>query len=82
MGLVQALCAHRQKNAVACMRQPSQGPTFGVKGGAAGGGYAQVIPMEDFNLHMTGERTNCNPVILTHFFNRFDCRRYPCCNRS
>ncbi len=37
------------------MRQPSQGPTFGVKGGAAGGGYAQVIPMEDFNLHMTGK---------------------------
>lgn len=55
VGLVQALCAHRQRNAIACMRQPSQGPTFGVKGGAAGGGYAQVIPMEDFNLHMTGD---------------------------
>lgn len=37
------------------MRQPSQGPTFGIKGGAAGGGYAQVIPMEDFNLHLTGD---------------------------
>ncbi|XP_005183706.2 C-1-tetrahydrofolate synthase, cytoplasmic isoform X1 [Musca domestica] len=55
IGLVQALCAHKQKNAVACMRQPSQGPTFGIKGGAAGGGYAQVIPMEEFNLHLTGD---------------------------
>lgn len=42
MGLVQALTAHRNKNAFACVRQPSQGPTFGIKGGAAGGGYAQV----------------------------------------
>jgi formyltetrahydrofolate synthetase len=41
--------------AFACIRQPSQGPTFGMKGGAAGGGYAQVIPMEDFNLHLTGD---------------------------
>ncbi|XP_004924493.1 C-1-tetrahydrofolate synthase, cytoplasmic isoform X1 [Bombyx mori] len=55
IGLVQALTAHRGKNAFACMRQPSQGPTFGVKGGAAGGGYSQVIPMEEFNLHMTGD---------------------------
>ncbi|CAH2094464.1 unnamed protein product [Euphydryas editha] len=55
LGLVQALGAHRGKNAFACMRQPSQGPTFGVKGGAAGGGYSQVIPMEDFNLHLTGD---------------------------
>ncbi|XP_073842512.1 pug C-1-tetrahydrofolate synthase, cytoplasmic isoform X2 [Musca autumnalis] len=55
IGLVQALCAHKQRNAVACMRQPSQGPTFGIKGGAAGGGYAQVIPMEEFNLHLTGD---------------------------
>jgi formyltetrahydrofolate synthetase len=38
-----------------CIRQPSQGPTFGIKGGAAGGGYAQVVPMEDFNLHLTGD---------------------------
>ena len=38
-----------------CLRQPSQGPTFGIKGGAAGGGYSQVIPMEDFNLHLTGD---------------------------
>lgn len=42
-------------NAIACVRQPSQGPTFGLKGGAAGGGYSQVIPMEDFNLHLTGD---------------------------
>lgn len=55
VGLVQALSAHKDKNAFACLRQPSQGPTFGIKGGAAGGGYSQVIPMEDFNLHMTGD---------------------------
>ena len=43
------------KNAVAALREPSLGPVFGVKGGAAGGGYAQVIPMEDINLHFTGD---------------------------
>jgi formyltetrahydrofolate synthetase len=43
------------KNVVACIRQPSMGPTFNIKGGAAGGGYSQVIPMEDFNLHLTGD---------------------------
>jgi methylenetetrahydrofolate dehydrogenase (NADP+) / methenyltetrahydrofolate cyclohydrolase / formyltetrahydrofolate synthetase len=43
------------KTVVACIRQPSQGPTFGIKGGAAGGGYSQVVPMEDFNLHLTGD---------------------------
>jgi len=43
------------KRVFACIRQPSQGPTFGIKGGAAGGGYSQVIPMEDFNLHLTGD---------------------------
>ncbi|MDP2975987.1 MAG: formate--tetrahydrofolate ligase, partial [Anaerolineales bacterium] len=43
------------KRAVAAIRQPSQGPTFGIKGGAAGGGYSQVVPMEDFNLHLTGD---------------------------
>ncbi|KAK2500238.1 hypothetical protein MC885_001288 [Smutsia gigantea] len=47
IGLVQALTAHLNINSFACLRQPSQGPTFGVKGGAAGGGYAQVIPMEE-----------------------------------
>uniref|UniRef100_A0AC34Q1T1 Formate--tetrahydrofolate ligase n=2 Tax=Panagrolaimus sp. JU765 TaxID=591449 RepID=A0AC34Q1T1_9BILA len=55
IGLVQGLCAHLHKNAFACVRQPSQGPTFGIKGGAAGGGYSQVIPMEEFNLHLTGD---------------------------
>ncbi|KAH0949272.1 hypothetical protein HN011_001197 [Eciton burchellii] len=55
LGLVQALTAHRGKNSFATLRQPSQGPTFGVKGGAAGGGYSQVIPMEEFNLHLTGD---------------------------
>ena len=43
------------KNAVVALREPSLGPVFGVKGGAAGGGYAQVIPMEDINLHFTGD---------------------------
>jgi len=55
IGLAQALGAHLGKKAIACIRQPSQGPTFGIKGGAAGGGYAQVIPMEEFNLHLTGD---------------------------
>ncbi|SCU84572.1 LADA_0D02476g1_1 [Lachancea dasiensis] len=55
MGLVQALTAHLGKPSVANVRQPSMGPTFGVKGGAAGGGYAQVIPMDEFNMHLTGD---------------------------
>ncbi|WVO21306.1 uncharacterized protein IAS62_002614 [Cryptococcus decagattii] len=55
IGLAQALGAHLQKTAIACVRQPSQGPTFGIKGGAAGGGYSQVIPMTEFNLHLTGD---------------------------
>lgn len=55
VGLCQALGAHLGQRTMACIRQPSQGPTFGIKGGAAGGGYAQVIPMEDFNLHLTGD---------------------------
>ncbi|ORX38277.1 putative mitochondrial C1-tetrahydrofolate synthase [Kockovaella imperatae] len=55
IGLAQALGAHLHKVAIACVRQPSQGPTFGVKGGAAGGGYSQVIPMTEFNLHLTGD---------------------------
>ncbi len=55
VGLSQALGAHLGKSLFTCIRQPSQGPTFGIKGGAAGGGYSQVIPMEDFNLHMTGD---------------------------
>src|SRR5918995_294542 len=43
------------KKAMSCLREPSLGPCFGVKGGAAGGGYAQVVPMEDINLHFTGD---------------------------
>ena len=55
VGLSQALGAHLGQKVFTCIRQPSQGPTFGIKGGAAGGGYSQVIPMEDFNLHLTGD---------------------------
>ena len=55
VGLCQALGAHCGKKVVTCVRQPSQGPTFGIKGGAAGGGYAQVVPMSDMNLHLTGD---------------------------
>lgn len=55
VGLSQAIGAHLNKKVVTCIRQPSQGPTFGIKGGAAGGGYSQVVPMEDFNLHLTGD---------------------------
>ena len=55
VGLSQALGAHLGKSVMTCIRQPSQGPTFGIKGGAAGGGYSQVIPMEDLNLHLTGD---------------------------
>ena len=54
IGLSQAL-HHIGKNVFTCIRQPSQGPTFGIKGGAAGGGHSQVVPMEDFNLHLTGD---------------------------
>ncbi|KAJ0987319.1 hypothetical protein J5N97_005675 [Dioscorea zingiberensis] len=55
VGLCQALGAFLDKKVVTCLRQPSQGPTFGIKGGAAGGGYSQVIPMDEFNLHLTGD---------------------------
>ncbi len=55
VGLCQAIGAHLGKKVFTCVRQPSQGPTFGIKGGAAGGGYAQIIPMEEFNLHLTGD---------------------------
>ena len=54
VGLGQAL-KHIGKHAVTCIRQPSLGPVFGIKGGAAGGGYSQVLPMEDMNLHLTGD---------------------------
>jgi formyltetrahydrofolate synthetase len=54
IGVSQGL-AYLGKKVFTCIRQPSQGPTFGIKGGAAGGGYAQVVSMEDFNLHLTGD---------------------------
>ncbi len=54
IGLVQGL-GKIGKRSIAAIRQPSMGPTFGIKGGAAGGGYSQVVPMEEFNLHLTGD---------------------------
>ncbi len=54
IGLAQAM-AKRNKKAILALREPSLGPCFGIKGGAAGGGYAQVVPMEDLNLHFTGD---------------------------
>lgn len=54
VGLGQAM-KHLGKNAIIALREPSLGPVFGIKGGAAGGGYAQVVPMEDINLHFTGD---------------------------
>ena len=54
VGLTQGLGKLGHK-AIACIRQPSMGPTFGIKGGAAGGGYSQVVPMDEFNLHLTGD---------------------------
>ena len=54
IGLTDAL-RRSGKNAVAALREPSLGPVFGVKGGATGGGYAQIVPMEDINLHFTGD---------------------------
>ena len=54
VGLGQALC-RMGKNSVIALREPSLGPVFGIKGGAAGGGYSQVVPMEDINLHFTGD---------------------------
>jgi formate--tetrahydrofolate ligase len=54
VGLTQSL-GKLNKKVIVCLREPSLGPTFGVKGGAAGGGYSQVVPMEDINLHFTGD---------------------------
>ena len=54
VGIGQAM-QHIGKRAIITVRQPSQGPTFGIKGGAAGGGYSQIVPMEHFNLHLTGD---------------------------
>jgi len=63
VGLSQALGAELGKRVFTCIRQPSMGPTFGIKGGAAGGGYSQIVPMEDFNLHLTGD---IHAVGVTH----------------
>ena len=54
VGLSDALC-RLGKRSIVCLREPSLGPCFGMKGGAAGGGYSQVVPMEDINLHFTGD---------------------------
>src|SRR3954464_2154876 len=54
VGLTQGL-GHIGKNPLLCLREPSLGPVFGIKGGAAGGGMTQVVPMEDLNLHFTGD---------------------------
>ncbi len=54
VGLAQGL-SYLGKQAACCVRQPSMGPVFGIKGGAAGGGYSQILPMEEFNLHLTGD---------------------------
>lgn len=62
IGLGQALNKVGKK-AIVCLRQPSLGPVFGIKGGAAGGGYSQILPMEDFNLHLTGD---VHAVSITH----------------
>jgi len=67
--------SHIGKKATIAIRQPSMGPTFGIKGGAAGGGYSQVIPMEEFNLHLTGDmhavtaaHNMCSAMLDAHLF--------------
>ncbi|HUT18824.1 MAG TPA: formate--tetrahydrofolate ligase, partial [Anaerolineae bacterium] len=55
VGLTQGMGTILGKSVMCCIRQPSMGPTFNIKGGAAGGGYSQIVPMEDFNLHLTGD---------------------------
>lgn len=74
IGLTQGL-GQLGHNAIAAIRQPSMGPTFGIKGGAAGGGYSQVIPMEEFNLHLTGD---IHAVSIAHNLvaAAIDARRY------
>ena len=71
VGLGQAL-KRIGKTAVTCIRQPSLGPVFGIKGGAAGGGYSQVLPMEDMNLHLTGDThavTSANNLLAAYIDN-------------
>lgn len=74
VGLGQGM-SHIGKAATIAIRQPSMGPTFGIKGGAAGGGYSQVIPMEEFNLHLTGDmhavtaaHNMCSAMLDAHLF--------------
>ena len=76
IGLSQAIGAHFGRPTFACVRQPSQGPTFGIKGGAAGGGYSQVIPMDEVTglLSIENDRTDTFLVQLTPD------RRHPCCH--
>lgn len=67
------------KKATAVLREPSLGPVFGIKGGAAGGGYAQVIPMEDINLHFTGDFSaieSCNNLLSAMIDNNLQSRKY------
>jgi formyltetrahydrofolate synthetase len=74
IGLTQALGAHLGQKCFATIRQPSQGPTFGIKGGAAGGGYSQCIPMTEFNLHLTGKlNRKCSTVTLNRTPTTFRC---------
>lgn len=76
IGLAQALGAHFERPTFACVRQPSQGPTFGIKGGAAGGGYSQVIPMDEVIdlLSQANKGTDVFLVQLTPY------RRYTRCH--
>ncbi|MDH3706327.1 MAG: formate--tetrahydrofolate ligase, partial [Acidimicrobiia bacterium] len=74
VGLGQAF-AHIGRTATIAIRQPSMGPTFGIKGGAAGGGYSQVVPMELFNLHLTGDmhavtaaHNMCSALLDAHLY--------------
>ena len=71
VGLGDAL-NHIGKKAAICLREPSLGPVFGIKGGAAGGGYSQVVPMEDMNLHLTGDThavTTANNLLAAYIDN-------------
>ena len=64
IGLAQALGAHFGRPAFACVRQPSQGPTFGIKGGAAGGGYSQVIPMDEVIRLLSWSNGRTDPLLV------------------
>lgn len=77
IGLAQALGAHLGRPAFACVRQPSQGPTFGIKGGAAGGGYSQVIPMDEVCFSC---RIHPFMIISQSLVQLASYWRYPCCD--